>query len=157
MANNCFQIIRKMFNFALDRDIIQYTPCAGIKLPAPKIARNRVLTEDEIKKLWANLDKEKVKIADETKRAIKFILVTAQRPGEVIGMHVDEIDNRWWTIPADRAKNGKTHRVYLTDMALELIGDTTDKEYIFPSPHKNKDQLIGSNAMVVAIRRNKGL
>jgi len=83
-----------------------------------------------------------------------LILVTAQRPGEVIGMHVDEIDGRWWMIPAERAKNEKAHRVYLTDLALELIGDTADKEFIFPSPHKKKDQSIGSNAMVVAIRRN---
>lgn len=154
MANNCFQIVRKMFNFALEREILPQTPCAGIKLPAPKVIRDRVLSEEEIKKLWKNLEKEKVKIADETKRAIKLILVTAQRPGEVIGMHVDEIDGRWWMIPAERAKNEKAHRVYLTDLALELIGDTADKEFIFPSPHKKKDQSIGSNAMVVAIRRN---
>lgn len=38
MANNYFQIIRKMFNFALGRDILPHTPCAGIKLPDSKIA-----------------------------------------------------------------------------------------------------------------------
>jgi integrase len=154
MANNCFQIVRKMFNFAIERDILSYTPCAGIKLPAPKVSRERFLSEEEIKNLWENLDKDNVAIADETKRAIKLILVTAQRPGEVIGMHVDEIDGKWWTIPADRAKNGKTHRVFLTDLALELIGDTTGKKYVFPSPHKKKEQPMGSSAMVVAIRRN---
>jgi integrase len=161
MANNCFQIIRKMFNFALERDILPLTPCAGIKLPAPKVTRERVLSEEEIKKLWVNLEKGKIKIADETKRAIKLILVTAQRPGEVIGMHVDEFDGRWWTIPSERAKNGKAHRVYLTDLAIDLIGDTTSKEYIFPSPRKREDQEgkkeevpMGSSAMVVAIRRN---
>jgi len=40
-------------------------------------------------------------------------------------MHTSEIDGKWWTIPAERAKNGKTHRVFLTDTALELIGDLT--------------------------------
>lgn len=152
MANNCFQIVRKMFNFAVERDILLHTPCAGVKLPSPKVARDRVLSEEEIKNLWENLDK--ANITKETRRAIKLVLVTAQRPGEVIGMHVSEIDGRWWNIPADRAKNGKAHRVYLTDLALELIGNTEVKGYIFPSPHKSKKQPIGGNAMVVAIRRN---
>jgi len=154
MANNCFQIVRKMFNFAIERDILPHSPCAGLKLPAIKTPRDRVLSEEEIKNLWENLNKENVAIADETKRAIKLILVTAQRPGEVIGMHADEIDGKWWTIPAARAKNGKMHRVFLTDLALELIGYTSNKEYIFPSPHKRKKQPMGSNAMLNGIRRN---
>lgn len=51
-----------------------------------------------------------------------MVLLTGQRPGEVAGMHVDEIEGRRWTIPA--ARRGKTdtaHVVHLTDTALELI------------------------------------
>jgi len=53
-----------------------------------------------------------------------MILVTAQRPGEVAQMHSDQIKDRWWTIPAEVAKNGREHRVYLTDTAMSLIGNT---------------------------------
>jgi integrase len=151
MANNCFQIVRKMFNFAVERDILPFSPCTGAKLPAPKKSRDRVLSEEEIRNLWGNLDQ--AGIADATKRGIKLTLVTAQRPGEVIGMHRGEIDGRWWTIPAERAKNGKAHRVYLSDLALYLIGET--KGYIFPCPHHAKEQPIGGNAMVVALKRNR--
>lgn len=154
MANNCFQIVGRMFNFAVARDILPYTPCAGIKLPAPKVSRDRVLSDDEIKALWKSLGHEKIKITPMLGNAIKLVLVTAQRPGEVIGIHVKEIDGRWWTIPTERAKNGKANRVYLTNMALELIGDTTGKGYLFPSPHTEKDKPMGGNAMVVALRRN---
>jgi len=55
---------------------------------------------------------------------------------------------RWWTIPIDRSKNKKAHRVYLTDTALELIvplkvlDEKTDevkpKGFIFPRTSLSK-------------------
>ena len=94
---------------------------------------------------------------------MKLILVTAQRPGEVIGMHSSEIDGRWWTIPAERAKNGKTHRVYLTDTAVDLIGplkvadektgDEKPKGFIFRTPHTKKEQAMPPQALIVAVAR----
>ena len=104
MSNQTLKIVRKMFNFAVERDILQHTPCAGVKALAPNNSRERTLNETEIRTLWANLDTGI--ISDEIKRALKLILVTGQRPGEVIGMRKAEIDDRWWTIPSERAKNG---------------------------------------------------
>jgi integrase len=152
MANNSFQIIRKMFNYAVEKDILPYTPCAGIKLPSPKIARDRVLNAAEIKTMWNSLDN--AAISDEIKRALKLILVTAQRPGEVIGMHASEIDGNWWTIPVERSKNKKAQRVYLTAMALELIGSTDKKGFMFPCPHKTKKKAIAPHALAIAVHRN---
>ena len=152
MANNTFQIIRKMFNWAVEKDILQYTPCTGVKLPSPKVARDRVLSENEIKALWNNL--KSCYASDEVQRALKLILVTGQRPGEVAGMHTREIDGRWWTIPAEKAKNGRSHRVYLTDTALDIIGPTDYSGFVFPSPLKVKEKPIEANALVVAVKRN---
>lgn len=121
-ANNNFKIIRKMFRFAVHRDILEHSPCDGVVMPAPLKRGDRVLSESEIKTLWGKLDT--CHSSDEIRRAIKLILTTAQRPGEVLGMHSCEIDEsgRWWTIPVERSKNKKAHRVYLTDTALDLIG-----------------------------------
>jgi len=166
MANNTFQVIRKMFNWAVEKDILQHTPCTGVKLPTPKQSRNRVLNEAEIKTFWVNLDN--CAMSDEIRSALKLILVTAQRPGEVIGIHTSEIDGDWWNIPAERAKNGKAHRVFLTSLAEKIIQQTiaavkesrkiqADQEYsgfIFPTPHKSKEQSIDPLALVVAISRN---
>lgn len=162
MSNQVLKIVRKMFNFAVERDILKHTPCTGVKALAPNTRRERTLTEDEIKTMWNSL--ESVSISNDIKRALKLVLVTAQRPGEVSGMHTSEIDGHWWTIPAERSKNGKEHRVYLTKTALELIGDLLvydtenmkmkPKGYIFPCPHKNKKQAIDSHALPVAVRRN---
>jgi len=84
------------------------------------------------------------------KRALKMILVTAQRPGEVAQMHRNQITGRWWTIPADVAKNSREHRVYLSDMALELIAD--EPFHIFTSEKgKKKRGHITTNALSQAI------
>lgn len=146
-ANNNFKIIRKMFRFAVQRDIIEHSPCDGVVMPAPLNRGDRVLSETEIMKLWCSLDTCHASI--EVIRALKLILVTGQRPGEVIGMHRNEIDDSWWTVPAERSKNKKAHRVYLTNTALELIGslkvtnpktgEQKDKGYIFPSHKKPKE------------------
>ena len=162
MSNQVLKVVRKMFNFAVERDILKHTPCTGVKALAPNTRRERTLSESEIKTLWGSM--ESAVISDGIERALKLVLVTAQRPGEVAGMHTSEIDGHWWTIPAERSKNGKEQRVYLTGTALELIGDlkvydTETKEmkprgYIFPCPHKKKKQAIDSHALPVAIRRN---
>ena len=161
-ANGNFKCIRKMFRFAVQRDIIEHSPCDGVVMPAPLNRGERVLNETEIKNLWNNLDI--CHVSDEIRRAIRLILVTGQRPGEVIGMHTDEIDAHWWTIPTERSKNKKAHRVYLTDLALELIGplkvldekinEIKPKGYIFPCPNTKLKQGIAVNAIAHAFRRN---
>lgn len=152
MSNQVLKITRKMFNFAVERDILQHTPFTGVKALAPNTSRERTLSETEIRTLWESLDN--AAMSDEIRQALKLILVTAQRPGEVAGLHTREVDGRWWTIPPERSKNGKEHRVYLTDTALELIGDTDGKDFILPCPHQAKAKPIDSHALPVAVRRN---
>jgi len=161
-ANGNFKCIRKLFNFAVERDILKFSPCVGVKMPGPLNLRERALSEQEVRTLWESLDT--ASMSEETQRALKLVLVTAQRPGEVTGMHSGEIDGSWWTIPSERAKNGKTHRVFLTATALELIGElnVTDEEsgesrpkgYLFPCPHTKKYQPITVSSLAHAVRRN---
>lgn len=168
MANYVFEVVRKMFSFAVEKDILKFSPCFGVKLPSPRNRRERVLSEDEIKTLWTSLDRHDLNMSDEIRRALRLILITAQRPGEVVGMRSCEIDGHWWTIPSERAKNGKTHRVYLSDLALDLIGplEVMDQEtggemkpkgYIFPTPTKAKEAAIDPHALHRAVRRNLAL
>lgn len=156
MANAVFKLVRKMFAFAVERDILEHTPCMGLKEPAATKSRERSLSEEEIRNLWNGLDH--AGMSYDSKQALKLILVTAQRPGEVIGMHSREIDDRWWTIPAERAKNKQPHRVYLTDIALEIIGKA--EGYIFPTPvdrtrlNKPGRGHIDKNVLSSAVRKN---
>ena len=56
-------------------------------------------------------------------RALEFAILTAARTGEVIGARWDEINlaERLWTVPAERMKAGKEHRVPLSDAALAIL------------------------------------
>lgn len=160
-ANQCLKMVRKLFNWSIEQDILAFSPCLSIKMPAPNNERERYLSNDEIKIFWKNI--ETCTVSNEIKRALKLILVTAQRPSEVIGIHTDEIEGRWWNIPSNRTKNKRPHSIYLTDLALRLIGDTLvedehtgerkPKGYIFPSPHIAKNCSIAEHALPSAVRK----
>jgi integrase len=154
MANRLHAYIVAMFAWAEDQGELEINSLAGMKRPGgTEDPRQRKLSDEEIKTLWKALDAPDLNMTDEIKRAIKLVLVTAQRPGEVIGMHTEEIDGHWWTIPASRAKNGLAHRVYLTQTALSLLGGTSGKGYIFKTAGK-EDLPMTELAMNTAIRRH---
>ena len=166
MANNCFQVVRKMFNFAVERDILPFSPCNGLKLPAPKHSRDRVLSEQEIRAFWQNLDR--CAMSNAAKASLRLILITAQRPGEVAGLHTSEIVDGWWNLPVARAKNAKAHRIPLTPLAMKIIEEAIaetkdtleippDQEYsgfIFPNPRQRTQPMAG-HALSIAISRNR--
>jgi integrase len=124
-ANNIFKIIRKMLNWAVKKDLLKISPCISVDMPAKPNAKDRALNTAEIKTVWASLGgiTPDLSITEGVKRALKLILLTAQRPGEVSGVHTDEIEGNWWTIPAARSKNGKSHRVYLSPLSQEIIAE----------------------------------
>jgi integrase len=151
MANRTRSLLHKMFNFALEREIVEANPCAGIKPPKKEKPRERVLSDDEIKRLWDALSTPgALHASPEIAKVLQLILVTGQRPGEVVGMHSAEIKGEWWTIPAERAKNGRAHRVFLTATAKRILGEK--KGYIFESPKGGKPMEV--NALAHVVRRN---
>jgi integrase len=156
-ANRVLAIIRKMFNFAISRSILEHSPCVQIEAPAKEKRRDRVLTEPEIKKFWKGLDK--AKMAEQTRLILKLILLTAQRKGEIILIEKTEIDKKlnWWTQPGDKTKNGYPHKVWLTPIsksivkrAMELSGDS---KWLFPSFHG--DGHITAQSIDHAVRDNR--
>ena len=113
-------------------NIYRYAIQRGHKLtnPADEIAnssiatfkkRERVLTPREIKLFFSTLENTQSDFA--LKKAVKFILLTLVRKGELINATWDEIDfkNKIWMIPAERMKAKRAHNVYLSEQALDLI------------------------------------
>lgn len=128
---------KQLFGYAEDREIIEVSPIASLN--ATKLGkgltsrkRGRVLTEDEIRALWATTTPPQG-MHRATLLALKTILVTGQRPGEVAGMRTSELHGRLWTIPADRrGKTESAHTVPLTDTARALIDEARGhRDYVF--------------------------
>jgi integrase len=157
-----------MFTYAVKKEIVTTSPCyafeRGDELPEVT-SRERTLSEDEIKVLWTGLDK--AAISGDVQRILKLILVTGQRPGEVASMHRKEISGKWWEFtPKETAITKvipRAQRVYLTETALQLIGDSGGSEYVFkshkiekPDPQGKTDspRHITERAISHALRRN---
>ncbi len=119
MANRVLALVRKIFNFGIAREIVEFNPCAQLERPGKERQRDRVLRDDEIRRFWRMLDGEQREIA----AAFRLRLVTAQRGGEVLDMRWADVDlgDRWWTIPASDTKNGLPHRVPLNFLAIEIL------------------------------------
>jgi integrase len=91
----------------------------GVDNPGHEQQRDRVLSEDEIRQLWNALETERPWSA----AIFRLGILTAQRRGEILGMKWEELDltARWWTVPAERAKNGLAHRVPLAPQVLKIL------------------------------------
>jgi integrase len=98
-----------------------------------------------------------VDIYRQTKFALKMLLLTGQRPGEVVSMRWDEIKGNWWTIPEAKAKNREENRVPLVGMAVEILTKAKmlsgDTPFVFTSSYKPK-QAMSVNAMARAVKRH---
>jgi integrase len=89
-------------------------------------------------------------------RALEFLILTAARTGEVIGARWDEFDlaQKVWTVPAERMKAGKEHRVPLSAPALaivEAMRETRESEFVFPGGKRGKP--LSNMAMLKLLKR----
>jgi integrase len=118
-ANRVFAAVRKLFNWAVSRDIIAASPCAGVKPLTAERARDRVLSDDELRLVWAAADK----LGGTFGPLVKLLALTGQRRDEVAGMRREELDldARLWTLPAGRTKNDKPHEVALSSAAIAVL------------------------------------
>ncbi|KAA1054690.1 tyrosine-type recombinase/integrase [Azospirillum argentinense] len=129
MANRILAHTRRLFNWCLERSIIATSPCANLSRPATERSRDRILTDTELAKVWTACAWDWPGGA-----AVRFIILTVSRRDEAFGATWAEIDfdKREWTIPAERAKNGKAHVLPLPPAAVELLTSLpTRKGFIF--------------------------
>jgi integrase len=91
-------------------------------------------------------------------RALEFMILTATRTGEVRRAQWSEVDlvERLWTIPAERTKTKKEHRVPLSDAAMAILKHVYEyrlNQYVFPGHHGGA---ISDNAMLVLAKKFGG-
>ncbi|MEX2454996.1 MAG: integrase arm-type DNA-binding domain-containing protein [Rhodospirillaceae bacterium] len=136
------------WGIAEERIDVEINPCHGIT-SSKAATRERVLSDDDVATLWRALDDEHLTRA----MALRLILLTGQRPGEVRHMRWADIEfgphsfdtvtrdgkirprrfeGAWWSLAGASGggwpgtKNGQDHRVWLTPAALALLDEADD-------------------------------
>ena len=144
-ANRRREIIRKMFNVAQGwyPNAVTKNPAVGQSItPYGESERERFLTKSEIARLIQALYKLETKDRRRhgtSVNAIRIILFTGARPGEVFNMMWDQLDldEGVWSKPASATKQKRRHRVPLAQDANTLlkhiVSQGTDSDYVFPS------------------------
>jgi integrase len=107
---------------------------------------------------YADLPEFLTKLRDQggiAARALEFTILTAARTGEAIGARRSEfnIREKLWTIPAERMKAGKEHRVPLSDRALELVATQAEADNDFVFPGGRRGQPLSNMAMLKLLQR----
>jgi integrase len=151
MADAVLAQIRKLFNWALDRGIVEASPIARVKKRTnPKErARDRWLKKTEIKAVWRAADQLGYPFGP----FVKLLLLTGQRRSEVANMRWNEIDSETWTIPSTKTKNKQEHEVPLPPAAKQLLDDIPcTGDYVFLSGRsKSGNPISGFSKAKVAL------
>lgn len=137
-SNRVRAILSSMFSFAVQKEIAEYNPVKSIKPLGKENKRDRVLTEQEIKKLWEGFHT----MLTPTGSLLKILLLLGQRKGETSRMEWDHIKDGIWTIPKEQTKADRKHFVPLPPLALEIIERLeNDSPYVFES-YRNEGEPI---------------
>ena len=126
-------------------------------LPKPlKLTRghHRAMPYDEVAAFVGQIRKREATAA----LALEFCILTAARSGEVLGLRRSEIDfdKKIWTLPADRMKAGREHRVPLSARAISILKElakVNSGDFIFAGQARNKP--LSNMAMDMMLRRMK--
>jgi integrase len=135
-ANRTFAALRTMSNWALERGVIDRSPCAGLKAPTQETSRERVLTDEEIRLAWLAFEKTGQPFG----RLGQLLLLTGARRDEIAEAKWSELDaaEKLLVLPPSRMKAKDAHEIPLTDKAMEIIeslpkvaGKNKEPEFLF--------------------------
>jgi integrase len=118
------------YSWAIDKSLLDTSPCIGIRRRSTNGARSRVLSEAELVTIWNACG------ADDIGRILKLLILTAQRKTEISDLQWSEIDfgRAQIMLPPERTKNKREHLVPLSAPALSILDQVPHRfrrEYLF--------------------------
>jgi integrase len=143
-ANRVRALLSKLFSFSVSQALCDTNPVRDTARPTKENPREFSLTPAQIRTVWKSV----VELEDERVRAFyKLAFLTCARRGELLGMTWPEIDldAALWSLPVERAKNGRAWRVPLPPTAVAVLHErkarTGESRFVFadeqgtPLPH----------------------
>ncbi len=135
--------VTKLFNWAVDREIIEASPFA--RMQRPKIGkRERILADEEIVTLWQACEAQSGIFA----RFVQLLLLTGARRNEIARLRWPEVDEvgRMIVLSSDRTKSGRIHVIPLSPLAAEVLASLprfADREYVFEARRAEDKPIAG--------------
>ncbi|MDN6298455.1 MAG: tyrosine-type recombinase/integrase [Halomonas sp.] len=164
-------LLRQLLRYCQQREQIEVNPTDGLtpgdigaSAGAP---RKRHLALPELRQLWEAIDDTRADtqgkaatavLSVPVANAIKLLLLTGARRGEVAYMRWDEVKKDVWTIPAERTKSRRQHQVHLCPLALDLLEEQRQLatgEHVFTST-QGTGKAIHPDSLSSAVARLQG-
>jgi integrase len=112
---HAFAALRQFFNWAYRKHYLEVSPMARMQQPKTPVSRDRVLTDDEMKKIWNAC-------GDDTfGRVVKLLILTGMRRGEVSAMSANMIGDGCIILPGEVTKNGRDLVLPITETMKPLL------------------------------------
>jgi integrase len=126
LANQVLAAASAIFSWGVRQEIVAANPCRGIDRNATR-SRERVLSDSEVPRFWSAFDDAGLVASS----ALKTILLTGQRPGEVTRMRREHLVDGWWQLPGEPmpelgwpgTKNGESHRIWLPKPVQDILAE----------------------------------
>jgi integrase len=138
LANQTLAAASAIFTWGIREELIGsgfVHPCVGVERNATK-ERERILSDSELPLFWSAFDDAGMVEG----MALKMVLLTGARPGEVACMRTEHIkDNAWWELPGEPVpklgwpgtKNSKSNRVWLSEPAQDIVRQMDETGLVF--------------------------
>src|SRR4051794_32357619 len=116
-ANRARVALSAFFNWAMREGLSDCNPVIGTNRAADERSRDRVLSDEELAAIWGACRH------DDYGSIVRLLILTGQRREEVGGVSFNELNfiRGVWSIQGARTKNGRTHEVPLTDLAVQIL------------------------------------
>src|SRR5262245_19190282 len=140
LANQVLAAVSAVFSWAVKQEVVGTNPCRGVDRNATR-SRERVLSDSELPRFWSAFDYAGLVVGT----ALKVVLLTGQRPGEVSHMRREHIVDGWWEMPGEPlpalgwpgTKNSQNHRIWLPAPAQALLAELDGEDtggFVFAGP-----------------------
>jgi integrase len=149
IANDALRYLKAMFAYGEVLGAVDNNPAERIKIVhagGSEKPRTRVLSKNELAKLFGSITESRIRFGRENELAIKLLLVLGCRKMELFGSTWSEFDfdKKTWRIPASRVKTNESRELYLASPVIEWLEElrvrACNSPYVFPARRLTKQQ-----------------
>lgn len=160
VARRLLQTCNQIYRYAIVHEQAERNPAADLKgaLKPYKKGHYAALDFKQLPAFLSKLEHNEARLFPHTRHAMKMMVLTFVRTGELIGAKWDEINwaEKQWEIPGERMKMKQPHIVPLSKQVIALLKElrelSTNPVYIFPSQIRSNKHM-SNNTLLKALER----